>query len=256
MIPTMKTSSLRKDGPTKTLLYAHHGFGKTHQMKHYQRHYGPGLIISGESGLKSVEDVDIDYLPFTSWDGRHDPAEGVFSLKGIVKMIHTPEFREQFNWVGLDSLTEASERCVEQLESEYEDIDNKIQMWNDNARRMIGLLKWVRDLPVHVYVSCLAKEEEDANGKTDYWPLVKGQAVSKQIPALFDHVFCGVREIEKGPEGEPIIKRSIITDEMHGWHGKTRDPENRLRVIEPGDDVTALLARLSMTKTEDGQSAE
>ena len=52
------------DGPTKVLLYSHHGYGKTYQCRHYEKRYGKGLIISGESGLKSIEDVSIDYAPF------------------------------------------------------------------------------------------------------------------------------------------------------------------------------------------------
>ena len=81
------TSSITKDGPTKVLLYAHHGYGKTYQCRYYEKRYGKGLIISGESGLKSVEDVDIDYVPFTSWDGNHDPEDGKYSYRGVCKMV-------------------------------------------------------------------------------------------------------------------------------------------------------------------------
>ena len=59
-----QTTSFRK-----TLLYGHHGWGKTTQFIHYQKHYGKGFIISGESGLSSIRSAGIDYLPFTSWAG-------------------------------------------------------------------------------------------------------------------------------------------------------------------------------------------
>jgi hypothetical protein len=88
----MKTSNVSKETTTKVMLYAHHGFGKTYQCRFYQRRFGPGLILSGEAGLKSIEDVDIDYLPFSSWDGKNDAQSGVYSFRGICKLLTSAEF--------------------------------------------------------------------------------------------------------------------------------------------------------------------
>ncbi|NCW68969.1 MAG: hypothetical protein EBV86_10435 [Marivivens sp.] len=248
---TQSTSSLQKDGPSKTLLIAHHGFGKTYQCRYYAERYGRGLILSGESGLKSVEDVDIDYLPFSSWDGKHNPDDGVFSFKGIVKMMATNDFKDAgFKWIAIDSLTEMSDRCLTEVRDDYKRRGdaNTFQVWADYNHAMIGALKWVRDLPLHVYVTCLAKEETDANDSTHYWPMVQGRGVSKQVPALFDHVFCGVKTTEKASDGKPKVSRYVITDEVNGWHGKTRDPRNTLKAYEKCDDVTSLLARIAGDK--------
>ena len=248
MFKTFSTKDIQKDGPTKTLLYAHHGFGKTYQCRFYEKRFGKGLILSGEAGLKSIEDVDIDYVPFSSWRGDHDPEEGVFSFVGIMQMIKSPEFAEAgYKWIAIDSLTEMSDRLMEHLEAENKD-GNNFTLYGDNARIMIGALKWIRDLPMHVYVTCLAKEEKDANDVTHYWPMVKGAAVAKQVPALFDHVLCGVRRTETNDKGMPKVKRYIVTDEVSGWHGKTRDPMNVLKPYEQVDDVTALLARMAQTE--------
>lgn len=257
MFQVMNTSELATDGPTKVLLYSHHGFGKTFQCRYYQKRYGKGLILSGEAGLKSIEDVDIDYLPFSSWDGKHDPDMGVYSFKGIAAMLRSPEFKEAgYSWIAIDSLTELSERLIEKLERDYANTNNGFEMWGEYSRQMVGALKWVRDLPLHVYVTCLAKEEKDPNGVTQYWPLVKGTAVSKQVPAIFDHVLCGVRITEMNDQGKPKVRRYIITDEVSGWHGKVRDPRGRLRAMEPVDDVTELLARMSMSDEEFNQQVQ
>jgi len=246
---TMNTSELQENGPTKVLLYSHHGFGKTYQTRYYQARYGKGLIISGESGLKSLEDCDIDYLPFVSWDGKHDPESGIYSFRGIVKMLHSKEFREAgYNWIAIDSLTEVSERLLEHLERENP--EGGFAIWQDYSRLMIGSLKWVRDLPMHVYVTCLAGEESDANGTTHFWPLVKGNKVSKQVPALFDHVLCGVRSTERDDKGVARVRRFVITDEVSGWHGKVRDPRGRLKPQEPVSDVTELLHRMSLSEKD------
>lgn len=242
----MRTSDLQKGGPSKTLLYAHHGWGKTFQCRFYQARYGKGLILSGESGLKSLEDTEIDYVPFTSWDGPHDPDAGVYSFKGVVRELHSPEFRKAgYKWIAIDSLTEMGDRLHEHVSYEHRDSTNGFALWGDYNRMMLGALKWVRDLPLHVYVTALAKEEKDDNDRTDYWPMMKGSGVAKQLCGLFDHVLCGARTTEKDGSGVPRVKRFIVTDEVHGWHGKVRDPLNRLSPYEPVTDVTELLHRMS-----------
>lgn len=257
------TKNVALSEPTKTLLYAHHGFGKTFQVRNFQKRYGPGFIMSGESGLKSLSGTDIDYLPFSSWDGPHDPSDDVYSFRGIARAVSTPEFKAMgYKWIAIDSLTEMSDLLMAHVEREAtaklkpgKEL-NGFEVWNEYGNSLIGALKWVRDLPFHVYVTCLAKEEEDANGVTQYWPMVKGKGVGKQIPGLFDHVLCGVRVSEKDASGHARIKRLVVTEETHGWHGKIRDPHGRAKPFEDGSDVTELLARMSATPQEWAEQQE
>lgn len=245
------TSDISTNEPTKTLLYTHHGFGKTYQCRNYQARFGKGLIISGEAGLKSLADTKIDYVPFSSWDGAHDPANDIYSFKGIVQMIQSPGFASLgYKWIAIDSLTELADRLNEHVEKEFSGTNDGFKKWNEYSTKLIGALKWIRDLPLHVYVSCLAKEETDANGVTHFWPMVKGQAVSKQIPAIFDHVLCGVRKSEIDQTGVPRVKRYIVTDEISGWHGKVRDPLRRVKPWEECSDITTLLHRMTMPAEE------
>lgn len=256
MFKPKSTADVARDEPTKVLLYAHHGYGKTYQCRYYQKRFGKGLILSGEAGLKSIEDVAIDYLPFSSWDGKQDHDNNIYSFRGLWSFIASPEFKEAgYKWIAIDSLTELSERLIEHLEKVHEGNKNTFAIWGDYNRMMLGALKAVRDLPVHVYVTCLAKEEKDANDMTHYWPLVKGQAVSKHVPALFDHVLCGVRITEPNSQGKPKVVRYIVTDEVSGWHGKTRDPRGLLKTYEKSDDVTELLARM-ITPNKKGKDDE
>lgn len=249
----MKTSDATAHAH-KTLLYAHHGYGKTYQFRHYRKAYGRGLIISGESGLSSVSDVDIDFLPFSSWDGEHNPDEGVYSFVGIIRMLREIDLKaEGINWIGIDSLSEMSDRCLIHFQKYHEEKAKKegkkldgFASWGDYERAMMGYLKWVRDLPVHVLVTALAVEEEDDNGATHYWPMVKMKKLGKHIPALFDHVFCGMRKVVDDERGVRV-GRFIITDEVRGWHGKTRDPRQRLEPIERSGNITHLHTRMAMS---------
>jgi|GEM_PF-1346064 len=261
MFKTLNTSSAEAHAH-KTLLYAHHGFGKTYQFRYYRELYGRGLIISGESGLSSVSDCDIDFLPFTSWDGPHNPDDGVYSFMGIIRMLKDVDLKAAgFNWIGIDSVTEMSERCLQHFQKLHEDLAassgkkmDGFAVWGDYERAMIGALKWVRDLPVHVLVTALAMEEDDDNGQTHYWPMVKMKKVAKHIPALFDHVFCGIRktvELEQPGGGlDARVARFIITEEVKGWHGKTRDPRRRLKPIERGASILNLHQRIAMSDAD------
>nr|MDT0250060.1 AAA family ATPase [Endozoicomonas sp.] len=220
---------------------------KTTQCKYLNRKYGKGFILSGESGLKSIADCDIDYLPFTSWDGAHDPEKDVYSFRGIVRMMSSPEFKAQgYNWICLDSLTELSDRLFDSLEDKHKDNKNTFEKWGEYSRLLIGALKWIRDLPTHVLVTCLAAEETNDNGTTEYWPMVKGAKVGKQIPGLFDHVFCILMSTEGSPD-DPVVKRRLITDKVRGWHGKTRDPRGRLKPIMNTADITELFDLMEMS---------
>lgn len=233
----------------KTLLYAHHGWGKTTQAKYFQKFYGPGFILSGEAGLASVKGAGIDYLPFHSWDGeggkKHDPAGGVFSFKGLLRdLVSKPEFRTKYKWVMLDSFTELSDMSMNFIEENPPKNSkgeiNGFEVWSEHASNLIGAAKYVRDLPMHVIVTALAKEEIDENGVVNHWPMVKGKQVQKQMPGIFDCVMCGVRVMQ----ADGTIKRYVVNDEYKGWHGKVRDEHRRLLPVEEEHDLTKLFQKM------------
>jgi hypothetical protein len=238
----------------KVLLYAHHGWGKTTQAAHYKRYFGKGFIISGESGLSSIRSEGIDYLPFTSFDGEHDPDKGVYSFNGICEMIDSPEFKAAgYKWIMLDSLTELSDMIHAEVEAAHanDEKKNNFVIWGEYASMMIGSCKWVRDLPYHVIVTCLAKEESNDNAETEYWPMVKGSQVQKQLPGIFDCVLCGVRHTTVEPStGQTRVERLIVTDEHRGWHGKVRDEKRRLRPVERQYNACELFRRMDMSDEE------
>lgn len=239
----------------KILVYGHAGAGKTTQAKHMKRVFGPGFIISGEAGLASISDEGIDYLPFSSFDGEHDPARDVYSFVGITRMMQSPDFaRMNYKWIMLDSLTELSDRLMEKLEVDHKGSKNGFQMWGDYSRYMLGAVKWIRDRDVHVIVTALAKEENDDNGETQHWPSIKGSGVQKQIPGIFDNVLPMVR-ITTGEKTAPVVKRYFVTDEVRGWHGKVRDPYRRLPPFLECADVTEVIGAVTRTPDEQAKYA-
>lgn len=246
-IEVFKTNDTSVKGSSKVLLYAHHGAGKTTQAAKYADRFGKGLVISGESGLSSIADREIDYIPFTTFD--RTPREG-YSFKQIVDYVNSPEFaQKKYKWICIDSATELSQRCFADVEKETAGSNNGFEKWGLYERKITAALKWVRDLPMHVLITALAAEEADDNGVINFWPMLVQKKVQKLVPALYDHVFCLVRKTSE-EDGKLKVRRSIITEQVHGWHGKSRDPHRRLNPVEATDDVTELLKRIYMTQEE------
>jgi len=241
----------------KVLLYGHHGWGKTTQLKYFQEEYGKGFIFSGESGLSSIRQAKIDYLPFTSWDDGSDPDKESYSFVDIFKWTKTDDFKKKkYLWIGIDSLTELSDMSFKSAEKEQRMLAEKsgknsdgFAVWGNHASQLIGACKAIRDMDMHVIVTALAKESTDDNGNTNYWPMVAGKQTTQQLPGIFDCVFCGVRVTDE-KNGRQKVLRYTITDEVKGWHGKVRDERRRLKPVELTGNVVELLKRLDMDDDE------
>tara|TARA_R110000851_G_scaffold45939_5_gene112160 strand:+ start:599 stop:1393 length:795 start_codon:yes stop_codon:yes gene_type:complete len=249
-ITPLKTNDISVVGASKTLVYGMHGSGKTTQCANYAKRFGKGLILSGESGLSSISDLDCDYLPFATFD-RVTTKDGEHSFRDLTKFVMSADFKAAgYKWIAIDSATELSQKCFADVEHELGDAaKNGFEKWSLYERKITAALKWVRDLDMHVLITALAAEETDDNGQTNYWPMMVQKKVQKLIPALYDNVFCLVRKTSE-QKGKVSVRRYLITDQVGGWHGKTRDPHRRLSAAEECDDVTDLIERIYMTKSE------
>jgi hypothetical protein len=248
-----ETTSFRK-----TLLYAHAGWGKTTQALYFQKHYGKGFIISGEAGLSSIRTAGIDYLPFSSFAGKSDHANNVYTFADICQIISGPEFKAAgYKWIMLDSLTELSDMVMawssakaERTAVETGKKVNGFEKFGEYAEKMNGACKFIRDLPYHVIVSALAKESENDEGAHEIWPSVQGNKVQMQIPGIFDNVLCGIRQNVKNADKSVSVQRLIVTDEIRGWHGKVRDEKRVIKSIEETHDVTDILRKLEKAEAQ------
>ena len=234
----------------KLLMYTHHGWGKTYQCRFYEEEYGKGLIISGESGLASLSDKDIDFVDFIAWD-KTDLPEDAFddqhlAFTQIYALLKDKNIQKEYAWIAIDSLSELSELCMKHVENNLDNPED-LRKWGSYEKKFIGAMKFLRDLPMHVYATALAKEENNDHDGIEYWPFITQAKVAKRLPALFDHVWCGLRST-KEDSSEVTIERHIITDEVRGWHGKSRDPYNRLKAVEHGGNVVELLKRMNETQ--------
>lgn len=104
-ITPLKTNDISVKGASKTLVYGMHGSGKTTQCANYARRFGKGMILSGESGLSSISDLECDYLPFSTFD--RTPKEGEYSFRQLTQFVMSDEFKKAgYKWIAIDSATE------------------------------------------------------------------------------------------------------------------------------------------------------
>lgn len=247
-ITPLKTNDATVAEASKTLVYGPHGSGKTTQCANYAKRYGKGLILSGESGLSSIADMPIDYLPFSTFD--RTPKEGEYSFKQLMQYVGSADFKSaDYKWIAIDSATELSQKCFADVELELSGSSNGFEKWGLYERKITLALKWVRDLPMHVLITALAADETDDNGSVNYWPMMVQKKVQKLIPALYDNVFALVRKTSE-QNGKLTVRRYLVCDQVNGWHGKSRDPHRRLKPFEEVDDVTELLSRIYMSDAE------
>lgn len=243
----------------KVLLMAPHGWGKTTQAKHMQERYGPGFILSGEGGLMSIAKSGLDYLPFTSFDDKSDEANGQYSFRDLFKWLRTQDFRDRgYKWIMIDSLTELSDLIMKSSSRDAEATAaaegkkvNGFEVYTQHNAWLIGACKAIRDLQMHVIMTSLVKSGEDENGNATHAPMVGGKQSQQQLPGVFDHVFCGIRTAGKTEAVEARkVHRYVVTDEVKGWPGKTRDENGRLKPVERTGNITDLLHRLEMSDDE------
>ena len=202
--------------------------------------------------MSSIRGAGIDYLPFSSFDGAHDPDKGVFSFKGIVKMMLTKEFKDQgYKWIMVDSITELSDMVMEyataQAEATAVKTGKKVNGFEKFAtynQLFLASCKFIRDLPYHVVLSALSVESDNEDGAREVYPNVQGAKMRSQLMGIFDNVLAGVKVSVKGEDGKVSIKRYVITDDIRGYHAKVRDEKRRVLPIEDTASIVDVLSKI------------
>jgi hypothetical protein len=97
-------------------------------------------------------------------------------------------------------------------------------------------------------VTSLVKEDHDDNGAPEYWPMLKGNQVQRQITGIFDNVLGGIIRTKYADDDEfrvrPIVDRYMVTNRVGGWIGKVRTPyPERVKPVEKADNGIPFLIK-------------
>ncbi|MBU1170279.1 MAG: ATP-binding protein [Proteobacteria bacterium] len=180
------------------------------------------VVISAESGLLAVRDL--------VKAGRVEGYE-ISSLEEFKQayqlLASTPEMKERYSWIFIDSLTEIASRCEEAMKEKYPNASDTYKMWGDYSSIMTTLIKAFRDLTEYnVVFTSLETVEKDENNKRYIAPMMSGKGLKEKLPSFFDEVFY--LTIEQDSDGRD--HRIFYTQPVKEYPAKDRS--GKLNPIE------------------------
>ena len=166
------TKNARENG-VKVLVYGKGGIGKTTLMGTAPRPF----IISCESGMLALKDVDVPYTKISNIDELDEVYEFIVSGKG-----------KRYKTICLDSISEMGELCLAEIKTS---VNDGRQAYGELADTMQEKIRMFRDIEgKNVVFSATQKRIEDSDsGLTQYVPGMPGNTLTQSMPYFFDEVF-------------------------------------------------------------------
>jgi phage nucleotide-binding protein len=185
----------------KILEFGQTGAGKTHFLGTAADSplTSPVLIIDVEGGTTTLHDKPtIDVVQVRTMK----------QIQNLADELHKrPKY---YKTVGLDGITELQQLDMrEVMQAQYEAKPETTDLyvpspreWGKSGSRVKEILRYLKDLPCHVIVTALQREEQLNNGTIKFVPDIPGQLKS-QLPGFFDIVGY-LRAVDSKVEGEII----------------------------------------------------
>ena len=220
-IKILNTKNYAANG-IKILVYGAPGAGKTRLCA-----TAPNpLILSAESGLLSVRDMDIDYLPIASIDDLYEAYDFCTGSEEMAK----------YDTICLDSVSEIAEQVLSNEKTASK--DGRAAYGNLNER-MNSLLRCFRDIPgKNVYFSAKMDFDKGADGVAMFRPSLPGKSLTQGIGYFFDEEF--VLLAEKNSEGVVIRKLQTSGDAYY----EAKDRSGALSLYE-APDLGAIIRKIT-----------
>jgi len=172
----------------KMLVYGDAGVGKTVLCATAPR----PVILSAEAGLLSLRKVNLERLYGVGAQGVTSDipvvqVTTVQQLSEALALLATPQARERFSTVCVDSLSEIAEVVLSNAKQMHKD---PRKAYGDLIEKVEAFVRAVRDLPgYHVYVSAKLSYSKDDDGVTRAGPSAPGAKLGPALPYYFDEVF-------------------------------------------------------------------
>jgi hypothetical protein len=200
------------------------GVGKTSLIRTIPKDEGV-LVLSAEGGLLSVRDLimsnQIQALEIGSFQDFED---------ALAILKTDQEYKDAFQWVFIDSLTEIDAMCLNVCEEKNG--NNNYGVWGNYTKIMTKLIRDFRDLTdYNVFFTCLDLVDMDANKNRTFTCDLSSTKMKNKVPSFFDlSLYMQVGHTKGQAPGNNRIFYTDISSKRPG-KGRSRN----LDLIEPAD---------------------
>jgi len=211
----------------KCLVYGKAGHGKTYLARTAPK----PIVLSAESGMLSLRDVDIPVITIKTVDDLTEAYNWACS---------NPESK-QFETIYIDSISEIGEVVLANAKATVKD---PRQAYGELIEKMMMTLKAFRDLPgKHVVMAAKQSVLTDSvTNSVTYGPSMPGSRLGAELPYLFDEVFqIGIGKTPDGVEYRYLRTHPDMQNEA-------KDRSGVLEAIEP-PDLTHIFNKILSTAT-------
>ncbi|MHA1302219.1 MAG: ATP-binding protein [Candidatus Heimdallarchaeaceae archaeon] len=239
--------------PLKLIVFGPTGHGKTTLLasatKMKDQRLAPTLLLDFEAGVQSIESlvhkisledlankkvkpsVDrVDVVKIKSWSDFDIVYEYLATNEDNPYRSVALDSLSEMNYLNLTSIVETGVQTNPRHDPDIAYQDDYLK----SAAQMRKLIRYFRDLPMHVFFSAAVKQMTDPRTKqTQYWPSLIGQ-LALEIPGLLTIVgyLAVVTEVK---EGQEVQYRALFTQPTEGIIAKDRTEGGKLggMVVEP-----------------------
>ncbi len=187
---------------------------------------GRACTLSAESGLLCVRDLIVD----KQVEGFE--VSSFNDLREAYTALMSEDFKQRYQWIYIDSLTEISARCVEMVKQKYPSSKDSFPMWGEYNDSMTAVIKAFRDMTSYnVVFTCLETIDKDGNGFRFKGPMISGTSLKERLTSYFDEVFYMERvRDDSGRESVVFHTREPV--------GLAKDRSGKLLSEEPANLLT------------------
>lgn len=183
------------------LVYGLSGAGKTYLCSTLPK----PLIVSAESGLRTLQNFDIPFVEVKSFEDVVD----------FYTWATTSEEAKQFETICFDSISEIAEII---LQNEKQSVKDARQAYITMGDKIQTLIRMFRDLPFNTYFTAKIDRVQDEMNNLYYAPSIPGSKAAQGLPYYFDEVFA--LQMQQDEQGNMV--RYIQTQNNGRYNCKDR----------------------------------
>ncbi len=219
-IKIQKTSDIENQG-VKCVVYGGAGVGKTRLCATAPK----PIIISAESGLLSLTEVDVPYIE-------------IKTLEQLDEAYRYLKACDDYETICLDSLSEICEVLVENI---LPTVKDPRQAYGELAKAVMPMLRKFRDIKGKntVFTSKLITIKDEETGKVTEELFLPGQVLPNQVPYMVDELFC----LQVDRKGNQILQTTPDRTRF------CKDRSGALKQIEESPNLTEIFKKI-MEKTK------